>query len=235
MNEYKLGVSMKVRHLIPFLLFIFPLFLFADIKWLSPSVLKYGKIQEGKTISDNLKFVNTGNKPVEIQSVRPSCGCTVTKLTQNVIAPNDTANIHFSLNTMGFNGMIRKSIHIMLKDRSEDDANFTIQANILRDLDISPRYIYITRLKVSPDTTITRTLTFSNNSKETITISNFFTESDLIKLPLDEFKLAPLTSKDIDIKVIPKRPMHGRQFIAVDTDMPEKPHVNISVYLVIKE
>lgn len=226
---------MKARHLTIIFIFIFPLFIFANIQWLSPSVLKYGKIQEGKKLTDEIRFINTGDKPVEIERVRPSCGCTVTNLTKNIIAPNDTAHIYFSLNTMGFSGMIHKTINVSFKENHEHDKHFSIQANILRDLDISPRYIYITRLKVNPDTTIKRILTFCNNSDQPIEINKLFTESDLIELATQNFILQPNESQEIEINVHPKRAIHGRQFIAVDTNMPSKPHMNISVYLVIKE
>ncbi len=226
---------MNVKKIIIILIFVFPLFLSAKIQWLTPSVIKYGNIQEGEKINGTIKFINLGGTPVEIQSVRPSCGCTVTRLTQRVIATNDTAHIPFSLNTMGFSGMIRKSITISFKENKEDDARFILQANISRDLEITPRYIYITRLKVNQDTTLTRTISFTNNSKQAIKIHNMITESDLIELPQKGFSISAGQSKDIDIKVFPRRAIHGRQFITIDTSMPNKPHINISVYLVIKE
>ncbi len=226
---------MNTKNIIIILFFVFPLLLSAKIQWLTPSIIKYGNIQEGEKITDTIKFINLGETPVEIQSVRPSCGCTVTSLTQRIIASHDTAYIPFSLNTMGFSGMIRKSINISFKENKEDDAQFILQANIIRDLEIAPRYIYITRLKVDQDTTLTRTITFINNSEQAIEINNMITESDLIELPKTSFKLIAGQSKDIDIKIFPRRVIHGRQFITINTSMPNKPHINISVYMVIKE
>ena len=65
--------------------FIFSLvvlsFLFAfspaynSINWKQTSI-EFGKIQKGKPVTARYEFVNTGKKPVMIQSAKGSGGCT---------------------------------------------------------------------------------------------------------------------------------------------------------------
>ena len=49
---------------------------FTTMQWID-SVKDYGKITEGQKLEVLFRFKNTGNKPLVIESVHPSCGCTV--------------------------------------------------------------------------------------------------------------------------------------------------------------
>jgi hypothetical protein len=48
-----------------------PQITFADTTW------KFGKIRPDTAVEHNFNFVNTGDKPLEINKVEGSCGCTV--------------------------------------------------------------------------------------------------------------------------------------------------------------
>ncbi|HEX4851256.1 MAG TPA: DUF1573 domain-containing protein, partial [Puia sp.] len=50
---------------------------FTTIEWLDSANRDYGKIAEGKKLDVTYRFKNSGNKPLIIERVQPSCGCTV--------------------------------------------------------------------------------------------------------------------------------------------------------------
>ena len=84
---------------------------FTSIQWID-SAKKLGKIVEGQNVQVNFKFKNTGDKPLIIQSVSPSCGCTVADYPKNAIAPGEEAEISGSFDSKGREGFQRKTISV---------------------------------------------------------------------------------------------------------------------------
>ncbi|HEY0680244.1 MAG TPA: DUF1573 domain-containing protein [Chitinophagaceae bacterium] len=59
---------------------------YTTIQWLD-SARNMGQIAEGQKIEISFRFRNTGNKPLVIERVQPSCGCTVADVPKEPIAP----------------------------------------------------------------------------------------------------------------------------------------------------
>jgi hypothetical protein len=53
----------------------------------------FGKIPQGKPAAHSFKITNTGDAPLVIKDVRPSCGCTTPKWPKKPIAPGESAEI----------------------------------------------------------------------------------------------------------------------------------------------
>jgi hypothetical protein len=84
---------------------------FTSIQWMD-SAKKLGKIVEGQNLQLNFKFKNTGDKPLIIQNVSPSCGCTVADYPKTPIAPGEEAEISGSFDSKGKLGFQRKTISV---------------------------------------------------------------------------------------------------------------------------
>lgn len=64
----------------------------------------FGNINEGSYAKYSFKFYNTGDKPLVLKSVNPSCGCTVPTWPKQPIMPGDSSSIGVIFNTRGFGG-----------------------------------------------------------------------------------------------------------------------------------
>jgi hypothetical protein len=84
---------------------------FTTIQWID-STRDYGKISEGQTLDVAFKFKNTGEKPLIIRSVRPSCGCTAADPPKEPIAPGAEGVINATFNSKGREGINRKDIYV---------------------------------------------------------------------------------------------------------------------------
>ena len=82
-----------------------------SIQWLD-STRNFGKITEGQHLSVSFKFKNTGNKPLVIESVHPSCGCTVADYPKEPIAPGQEGEITGEFNSEGRQGQNHKEITV---------------------------------------------------------------------------------------------------------------------------
>ncbi|WP_069658989.1 DUF1573 domain-containing protein [Arcticibacter eurypsychrophilus] len=58
----------------------------------------FGKIPQGKPVSYEFKFTNTGDQPLIISNVESTCGCTVPKYTSTPIKKGDTGIITVTYN-----------------------------------------------------------------------------------------------------------------------------------------
>ena len=61
--------------------------LFTTITWLDSTNRNFGTIPEGRKLDVAFRFLNSGTKPLIIQRVQPSCGCTVAEQPQEPVLP----------------------------------------------------------------------------------------------------------------------------------------------------
>ena len=73
----------------------------------------FGEIIEGKMASHEFQVTNTGNQPLIISNVQPSCGCTSPHWTKEAIMPGKTGTIKATYNSAGRPGIFNKSLTII--------------------------------------------------------------------------------------------------------------------------
>ncbi len=82
----------------------------AKFKW-EATTHDFGKIDQGKPVSHDFVFTNTGSTPLVISNVRGSCGCTVTDYSRDPIAPGKTGMVKATFNAAAM-GAFNKSIRV---------------------------------------------------------------------------------------------------------------------------
>ena len=75
------------------------------------SEINYGKIAKGSDGVRVFEFTNTGDKPLVIEDVKSSCGCTVPEKPAGPIAPGESSTIKVKYDTNRV-GPIRKTITV---------------------------------------------------------------------------------------------------------------------------
>lgn len=85
--------------------------LLADaIKWNKESI-DVGTIPQGKPKLIRFEFTNTGSKPIVIQNVAPSCGCTTAYYTKTPIQPGKKGFVEASFNAAAA-GPFMKTVNV---------------------------------------------------------------------------------------------------------------------------
>lgn len=82
----------------------------AKFKW-EKTTHNFGKIDQGKPVSVEFTFKNTGKIPLVISNVKGSCGCTVTNYTKEPIAPGKSGNVKATFNAAAM-GAFNKSVRV---------------------------------------------------------------------------------------------------------------------------
>ena len=91
-----------------------------SIQWID-SVRNFGKINEGQVLDVAFRFKNTGDRPLIIRSVRPSCGCTAADPPKEPVAPGAEGVIKASFNSTGREGMNSKDIYVEANTRGSEN------------------------------------------------------------------------------------------------------------------
>ena len=85
---------------------------YTTIQWIDSTNKNFGKISEGQKLEVSYAFRNTGNKPLVISKVRPSCGCTVAEQPNEPIAPGAQGIIKASFNSESRTGVNHKTLFV---------------------------------------------------------------------------------------------------------------------------
>jgi hypothetical protein len=99
-----------------------------SVQWLD-STKDFGKIIEGAKLDVAFRFRNTGNKPLVIEKVQPSCGCTVAEQPKEPIQPGQEGQIRASFNSQGRVGTNHKTLFVYgnMKDAKAHPLEFVVQ------------------------------------------------------------------------------------------------------------
>lgn len=84
------------------------------IKWKSESI-DVGNIPQGKPKLIRFEFTNTSSKPVIIENVAPSCGCTTADYTKTPILPGKKGFVEASYNAASAGAFV-KTVNVTTSD-----------------------------------------------------------------------------------------------------------------------
>lgn len=73
----------------------------------------FGKITEGEKVTHVYKLKNTGENPLVISDVKPSCGCTSPNWTKDPIPPGQEGKVEVQFDSQGKSGTQSKTVTVM--------------------------------------------------------------------------------------------------------------------------
>jgi hypothetical protein len=79
----------------------------------------FGEIVQGQSVEYSYQFVNSGDEPLVIVSVKGSCGCTVPVSPEAPIAPGEKSMIKVTFNSAGKRGHQDKRVTIKSNAKGE--------------------------------------------------------------------------------------------------------------------
>lgn len=102
----------------------------------------FGTVPKGQMIKATFQVKNTGDAPLEINQVRPTCGCTVANFTRTV-APGGAGTITADVDTTAFTGPITKAVLVFSNDPATPQVNLVIKADVRAFVEVLPRPLLI--------------------------------------------------------------------------------------------
>ena len=103
-----------------------------------------GKVREGDKVKAIWLVKNIGNRPLVIDDLKASCGCTTVALTEaeKVIAAGATQEITATFDSKGRNGMQGKRVTVKSNDPANSNFKLEFRAEVFSPFDIRPKRLH---------------------------------------------------------------------------------------------
>jgi len=182
-----------------------------------------------------IKLKNSGNQTLNIENVKPTCGCTTAPLDKNILQPGETATLDVTLNVTSRNQEVSKSIRITSNDPAQNLKVLQLKANVVVELEIGPTpYFVFKDMEVGKEAEAS--LVISNHSKKIVKIESIeiTPENFVINIP-KKITLKAGESKEIIGKVVPKEAGYFSSKLTLKTDFPDYETLVVPGYGNVKE
>ncbi|MEO6970695.1 MAG: DUF1573 domain-containing protein [Chthoniobacterales bacterium] len=134
---------MKTRPLLALLglLLVLPMAAPGALVWENTSADLHPSLADKDAVA-HFKYKNTGDKPIKIVSVHPSCGCTTAALAKDVVEPNESGEITATFHIGDRSGVQNKTISVMTDDQPGQNTVLKLQATIPQLLQVAPTFLF---------------------------------------------------------------------------------------------
>lgn len=129
----------------------------------------FGQIWLGPAMDHKFEIKNTGDAPLEIKKVKPSCGCTVAGQYPPSIEPGGKGLFPFSISSAKLRGRFEKSITISSNDPVTPDLQLKIRGEVKAYVDVVPDNANFGR--VLGQEKQERILNITNNTESPLTLT----------------------------------------------------------------
>lgn len=100
---------------------------FTTIQWIDKINQSLPKIKEGEVIEVTYRFKNIGSKPLIVQNVSASCGCTVPEKPEQPILPGMDGLIKAKFDSHGKTGSNTKTLTVLANTNSDKVLSFSVE------------------------------------------------------------------------------------------------------------
>ncbi len=133
-------------------------------------VFSFGRQEFGQVIEHTFIVTNTGDQPLEIRDVRPSCGCTLVGSWDREVGPHKFGGIPVVYRPGPFDRDVHKTIILVCNDVTQTNVTLHIQGTIWKPIEVTPAIASFT-LGSDSDAPETRRLRIVNNLEGPLTLS----------------------------------------------------------------
>ena len=113
----------------------------ASLTWESTEADLHPSLSDETAVA-HFKYTNTGDKPVKIVTVHPSCGCTTAALAKDTVAPKESGEITATFKIGDRSGVQKKTIAVVTDDQPDKPTMLHLTATIPQLLKIAPSFVY---------------------------------------------------------------------------------------------
>lgn len=159
------------------------------------------------------QFANTGNCPVTILGVQPSCGCTTVQLTKKEYAPGESGELAARFDIAGRTGRQEKSIVVLTKDTINQPIILRLLVTIPEAVKIEPEVVFW-RVGDEPEPKVIRVRVAEDFPTKIVSI-----KSNSSEMRVDLKEVTP--GKEFEVTVTPQNPgQPAAATLIIQTDYP---------------
>jgi len=178
-----------------FLLCLFAGSAFGQLAWETTEQTFHSKPQDKEVVA-KYKFTNTGAKPIKIQNVQTSCGCTTAQLKKTDYAPGESGEIETKFTFAGRTGKQEKAITVNTTDNPTQPTILKLHVYIEEMVKIEPE-IVLWRVGEQPDSKSIHIMIADNSSAKIVSV---ISDNPALKVKLTELK----SGKEYEAQITPE-------------------------------
>jgi len=129
----------------------------------------FGSVPRGPTLSHPFRVVNNTRGPVNIASVRVSCGCVSATALKNILQPGESTHILARMDTTRFTGLKSVTIYVQFNQPAVEEVRLWVQANGRNDFTVTPDTLSFGQLKRGGSPAVSVLIAFFGNNETQIT------------------------------------------------------------------
>jgi Protein of unknown function (DUF1573) len=107
----------------------------------------FGSVPRGPMLSHPFRVVNNTRGPVNIASVRVSCGCVSAVALKGHLEPGESTQVVARMDTTRFTGLKSVTIHVQFNQPAFEEVRLWVQANGRNDFAVTPDTLAFGQLK----------------------------------------------------------------------------------------
>jgi len=188
-------------------------------------IYDFGKVNEGEIVSHTFKFRNNGTENLLIESVKPTCGCTIAGQYDREVKPGASGEIPVKLKTAGFYGKFSKVIKVLTNIPDKNEIILTLKVTVYTPINTYPNVLWL-----MPD------------NKTPVSLSGSFFIRNNTDIPLEILSVTPsqknvtthiiaiTENKEYQIDVTVNPPFNHdltKETLGIQTNNPEKEYINL--------
>ena len=146
----------------------------------------FGSVPRGPMLSHPFRVVNNTRVPVNIASVRVSCGCVSAVAVKGHLEPGESTHIIARMDTTRFTGVKSVTVYVQFDQPAFEEVRLTVQANGRNDFTVTPDTLAFGQLKRGGTPSVSVLLAFFGNPD--IQVTEVKCESHYIKPVVQEVR-----------------------------------------------
>ncbi len=111
-------------------------------------IYDFGKVEAGELVKYSYVFTNSGDQPLEVSNVQPSCGCTTAGDWSRKVMPGETGMVPIQFNSSHFNGQVFKTISVTSNEKQKPVTVLQLKGAIWKPIELLPQN---TVINLTPD------------------------------------------------------------------------------------
>ena len=191
----------------------------------------WGKVKlKDAPLKSKIKIRNDGTDTLNIENVKPSCGCTTAPLDKNKLKPGEIATMDVTVQITAHSGQLTKSITITSNDPKTPSKVLFLKADVTLDLEVSPTpYFPFDKMKVGSESSAS--VKVKNKTDKEVTLSDFKLTPDNLSINLKNKKvLLPGEEIEVVARVTPNKKGYFNCEVTIKTSCPDLPELKIQGY-----
>lgn len=206
----------------------------------------FGDIDKGSIASYEFEFTNTGNQPIVISKVQPSCGCTVSSFTRKPVKPGEKGKVKATFNSnKGGDGSFNKSVKVYSNAKEDMELLFikgkvkshrtvpkvsnnnTLKGKLNPKLTLDKaKFDYG---KVENRSAVSERFVIKNSGKSTLNIQGFASMCQCIRYDITTTKIRPGSAAILTLTYTPKEARNLKEVFTLYSDDPDNMEMPIQL------